>query len=62
MEKKYIIGGIIGIALLGALYYYSDDIGDMMGYYQKSDEIKDFSQKKIKSKPINIKIENLNEL
>lgn len=62
MEKKYIL--IFGALLIagGLGYYYYDDISNMIEYKKKEDHIKEYASKKIKSKPVDIKIENLNEL
>lgn len=61
MEKKYIFI-IAGIAALGIGYYYYDDIMNYVQYAKEKEKIQTYSAKKIKSKPINIQIENLNEL
>jgi uncharacterized membrane protein len=61
MEKKYIfIGAVIIIAGLG--YYYYDDINNYVDFNQQKEKIEEYANKKIKSKPVNINIENLNEL
>ena len=62
MNKKIIIGSIMAIAALGALYYYREDIGEIINYTDKKDDIMKYSNKKIKAKPVDIKIKNLNEL
>lgn len=61
-NKKLIIAGLIGIVALGALYYYRDDVSNLIGYNSEKDNIMKFSEKKIKTKAVNIKINNLNEL
>ncbi len=62
MENKYIIGSLIGIIVISALYYYSDDMSNLMSFTSESSDLKDFSLKKIKMKPVDIKIQHLNEL
>lgn len=62
IDKKYIIIGIATVAILGGIYYYREDMMNLIDYTSTKQEIKDYSKKKIKKSPINIKIENLNEL
>lgn len=62
MNKKIVIGGLIGLVAVGALYYYYEDVSNMMGYTKEKVEIMKHSAKKIKTKPVKINIENLNEL
>lgn len=57
-----IVGVIIGIALLGGVYYYYDDISNMISYKKEEKRIENFTKKKIKAKPVNIKIDYLDEL
>jgi len=62
MEKKYIIIlGALAVAA-GVSYYYYDDMKMYFDYAQKEQKIKEYASKKIKKKPIDIPIENLNEL
>lgn len=62
VDKKYIIIGIATVAILGGIYYYREDMMNLIDYTSTKQEIKDYTKKKIKKSPINIKIENLNEL
>lgn len=62
MEKKYIfILTAIAVAA-GIGYYYYDDIKIYFDYSKEQSKIKEYAAKKIKKAPIDIKIENLNEL
>ena len=62
MSYNYLIIGtvIIGIVIIG--YYYKDDIFMYYDYKKNEREMQKLASKKIKSKPINIKINNLDEL
>lgn len=63
MDNKLLIAGVIGIAILGGLlYYYWDDLNNVIDYKKEESNIKNLANKKIKMKPVNINIENLNEL
>ena len=62
MGKKLIIASLIGVAALGALYYYREDVSNLIGYTKEKDDIMSFASKKIKKSPVNIKIQNINEL
>lgn len=62
MGKKLIIASLIGITALGVLYYYRDDVSNIIGYTQEKDDIMKFSSKKIKRSPVKINIENLDSL
>lgn len=62
MGKKIIIASLLSIAAIGALYYYREDVSNLIGYSTEKDDIMKFAEKKIKKSPINIQIKNLNEL
>ena len=64
MEINYtlIIGSSLLIFGIGLAMYYKDDIYNIYEMKKEESKISKLAEKKIKSKPINIKIESLNEL
>lgn len=62
MEYKYLIIGSVGILAVGLAIYYKDELYEIYEYKKEETKISELASKKIKSKPINIKIDNLNEL
>ena len=57
-----IILGSLGLVAIGAAIYYKDELYELYQYKKEESRISEQAKKKIKSKAINIKIENLNEL
>lgn len=57
-----LIGSTILVAGIGAIIYYREDLMEMYNYKKEEYKMEEIAKKKIKSKPIDIKINNLNEL
>jgi hypothetical protein len=64
VELNYtlLIGSTILVAGIGAIIYYREDLMEMYNYKKEEYKMEEIAKKKIKSKPIDIKINNLNEL
>lgn len=57
-----LIGSTLLILGVGVAIYYKDDLYNIYEMKKEESKISKLAEKKIKSKPINIKIDNLNEL
>lgn len=62
MIYNYYFLGLIGILAIGLGIYYKDELYNIYNYKKEEGNIARQANKKIKSKPINIKIKNFNEL